>query len=171
MKQIKMTFGDFEFPVNPKKIKISASSNTDEVPAVDTGVKSRRISQNPLIITGHGELYGGSAQEYCGEFLKLIKSPSPDWLFVPMSAPIFALFTEFSFSSDAVKNSIVYDFKFVQAEDKKDVRCNFGYTYVLAGENAFDVAHRCGVSVNRIMELNDFVTPFDLNEGDKAVFS
>lgn len=47
MKQIKMTFGDFEFPVNPKKIKISASSNTDEVPAVDTGVKSRRISQNP----------------------------------------------------------------------------------------------------------------------------
>ena len=49
------------------------------------------------------------------------------------------------------------------------VERDFKYTFAKAGENAFEIANRCDISVNDIMLFNDFKTPFDIKTGDRVV--
>lgn len=169
MKHIKMKFKSFEFPVNPSVIKISADRSTEINKTVSGKSVSENASLNPVVISGEGEFFGEKAQEWCDCLHTLVKASSAGWLFTPSAAPVFAYFTEFSYSINAEKSSAQYSFKFIQADTKREEEKHFGFTYALPDENAFDIAYRTGVSVNEIMRLNDFKGPFDINEGDKVV--
>jgi len=169
MKLIKMKYKNFEFPVNPFEIKLSSCTDVETGNTVSGRSISEALQHRPVVVSGRGELFGERASEWCAYLQRLIKDSSPGWLFTVCSAPVFAYFSEFVYSFDVKRNCISYSFKFVQADTKKEEKTAFGYTYALSGENAFDIAYRSGVSVNSIMCLNDFKTPFDIAKGDKVV--
>ena len=77
-----------------------------------------------------------------------------------------AFLTEFLYTLSADKSSASYSFVFT--EDCSDVagEKQLKETYVIPGENAFDIANRCNVSIDDIMKLNNFETPFDLKSGE-----
>lgn len=166
---MKLKYKEFEFPANPGSIEISLSSNCSSTPISDGNSNVENVSVNPIIVAGNGEFFGEAAQEHCALLQNLLKSKESGWLFVPSSPPIKAYFTEFKFSKNTKRNSISYAFVFTEdCSDRKSERF-FNYTYAEKGENAFEIANRCNVSVNDIMRLNDFESPFELTQGDRVV--
>ncbi len=166
---MKLKYKEFEFPVNPDSIEISSSSNCSSKPVFGGNSNVENVSVNPIIVSGNGEFFGESAREYCACLQNLLKRKESGWLFVPSSPPVKAYFTEFKFSRNTKRNSISYFFVFTEeCSDRKSERL-FKYTYAEKDENAFELANRCNVSVNDIMRLNDFKSPFELTEGDRVV--
>lgn len=164
-----MKFNDFEFPVNPKSIELSSSANCRKKSIYGKNSVVENVSVNPVIISGGGEMYGENAREECTCLLNMLRAKRSHWLFAPNMTPVKAFLTEFAYKQNSVKNSCFYSFKFVEDCNDKSMSLNLPYTVAGEGENAFDIAHRCDVSVNDIMACNDFKTPFDINAGDKVV--
>ncbi|MCH5321284.1 MAG: LysM peptidoglycan-binding domain-containing protein [Eubacterium sp.] len=166
---MKLKYKNFEFPSNPGKIEIMSSSNCNSKPIFDGNSAVENVSVNPVIVTGSGEFFGEGREEYCGVLQNLLKSTESGWLFLPSAPPVKAYFTEFKFSQNTKRNSISYTFEFTEdCTDRKSERL-FKYTVAGDGENAFEIANRCSVSVNDIMRLNDLKSPFEISKGDRVV--
>ena len=165
---MKMQFKDFVFPANPSKIEISSSSSCAADDIYDGSNVVSNISTKPVIVTGSGEFFGERAAEYCAVLSNMLRDRTWGWLFTPGAAALKAYFTDFSYERDCTKNSFAYTFKFV--ENCSDVRAKREITKVVAenGENAFDIANKCSVTVDDIMKLNDLKTPFDIKEGSEV---
>lgn len=166
---MKMKFNDFEFPVNPKSIEISSSTNCRKKSIFGRNTAVENVSVNPIVISGSGEIYGKSGEEACSYLLHMLKTKCAYWLFAPNMIPVKAFLTEFSYTQNSVKNSYSYSFRFVEDCNDKSECLQLPYTIALKGENAFDIAFRCRVSVDDIMKNNDIRTPFDISGGDKVV--
>lgn len=163
-----MKFKDFVFPANPSKIEISSSSSYTADNVYDDNNIVSNISTKPVIVTGSGEFYGEKAAEYCAVLSNMLRDRTWGWLFTPGSAALKAYLTDFSYELDCTKNCFGYTFKFV--EECSDAKAKRKITKVVAeyGENAFDIANKCGVTVDDIMKLNDLKTPFDIKEGSEV---
>ncbi|MGN1202221.1 MAG: LysM peptidoglycan-binding domain-containing protein [Eubacterium sp.] len=166
---MKLKYKDFEFPVNPGSIEILSSTNCSSKEIYGGNSVCENVSVNPIAVTGSGEFYGDNCEEHCAALQNLLKSTSSGWLFLPSAPPVKAFFTEFKFSKNSKKNSISYSFRFTEDCSSKKTQKAFNYTVAAQNENAFEIAGRCGVSVNDIMSLNDLKSPFDISQGDKVV--
>ncbi len=165
---MRLKYKNFEFPANPASIEFLSSSNCCSKPVFDENSAVENISVNPVKITGEGEFFADSAQEYCSYLQNLLKSKKSGWLFVPSAPPVKAYFTEFKFSKNTKRNSILYFFEFTEDCSGRKAERLFKYTYAEKNENAFEIANRCDVSVNEIMRLNDFKSPFDIPQGSRV---
>lgn len=166
---MRLKYKNFEFPSNPGSIEIISSSNFSSKPVFGGNSVCENISVNPVVVRGNGEFYGYRSEEYCSALQNLLKSTQSGWLFVPSSHPIKAFFTEFKFNKSSRKNAVVYSFEFTEDCTSRKPERVFESTTAKESENAFDIAERCGVSVNDIMRCNDFKSPFDICAGDKVV--
>lgn len=165
---MKMKYKDFEWPVNPSDTEVVSSSNISINPVFGSKAVSENVSLNPTVVKGKGKFFGEKGQEYCSFLQHLLKLNDSGWLFVPFSPPIKAFFTEFSFSKMTEKNCVEYEFKFVEDCNGKSEKKLFSFVYAESGENAFDIAYRCGVSVDDVMMKNNLKTPFDIPPGQKV---
>lgn len=166
---VKMRFGSFIFPANPKSLEICSNTNVSINPVFSANSSVQNVSVNPVIVKGNGEFFGNNAEELCNCLQHMLKTKESGILILPTTVGMNAYLTDFTFSRSADKSSIYYSFVFTECCDNKSERRNFYYTSALLGENAFMIANRCGVSVNDIMRNNDFKTPFDIQEGDRVV--
>jgi hypothetical protein len=164
-----VSYKDYQFPSNPQSIEISLSSNCNSSAIFDGNSVTENVSINPIVVTGSGEIYGDSGDEYCSYLGNMLKDKSSGWLLLPSAMAIKAYFTKFKFSRDNKKNSVSYSFEFTEDCTDRSAKKQFKYTIALDNENAFDIANRCDVSVNDIMSLNDFGTPFEIISGSKVV--
>ena len=166
---MRLKYKNFEFPANPSKIEILSSSNCNGKPIFNGNSAVENVSVNPVIVTGNGEFFGEGGENYCATLQNILKSTESGWLFLPSAPPVKAYFTEFKFSKDTKRNSVLYSFKFT--EDCTDRKAERLFKYIVAeeGENAFEIANRCKVSVNDIMRLNDLKSPFEISKGDRVV--
>ena len=166
---MKLKYKNFEFPSNPSKIEILSSSNCNNKPIFDSSSAVENVSVNPIIVMGGGEFFGEGREEYCATLQNLLKSTESGWLFLPSVPPVKAYFTELKFGQGTKRNSISYSFEFTEdCTDRRPERL-FKYTVAGDGENAFEIANRCNVSVNDIMRLNDLKSPFEISKGDRVV--
>lgn len=166
---MKMKFKGFEFPTNPAVIEVNSSSNISFSPMLSGKSVVKSTAINPTVITGSGTFYGERGEEYCLYLQHLLRKNRAGVLMLPSAVGMDAYLTKFKYKKDTNKNQISYSFEFVEnCGSKKETR-KFCFTYARAGENAFDIANRCGVSVENIMENNEYSTPFSVREGDKVM--
>lgn len=169
MHLMKMKYKDFEFPLNPSVIKVKHSRNISEKSLFDSDSAVYNISKNASVISGEGSFFGEKAFEYAGELEKINKESSSGWLFLPNGSCFDAYFKELTIKSDAKKNDVFYTFTFIENCNHKKNEREIEFVYAKEGENLFDVAYRCGISLETILELNNFKNPFDISVGDKVV--
>lgn len=166
---MRMKYKDFEFPSNPAEIEIISSSSYSNKSELNGGSIVENLSVNPTVVCGNGEFYGEGSEAYCARLQNMLKDRASGWLFVPSAPPVKAFFTEFKFGKSNKKNAVSYSFKFTEDCIEKEARVKPEYITACEGDNAFEIANRFSVSVNDIMRLNDFKTPFDISEGDGVV--
>lgn len=169
MADIKMKFKDFEFPSNPAVIKTQLSANVREAPLFDSDSAVYNVSRNAAVISGEGSLWGEERFTASALLKRLQKSSEAGWLFLPDGSCYNAFFTSLTIEEDAKKGCVFYAFSFTENCSHTKEKYDFGFTLAKAGENMFDIAHRCGVPIEALMRLNDIRTPFDVKEGDKVV--
>ncbi len=168
LQMIKMNYKNFSFDVNPSAVKIEFSKNISCENIIFSNSKTDEISFNPVIISGEGCFCGENAKDYAHELMRIFKSNGSDYLFVPDIDPIKAFFDKLCISYNADKNSVGYTFSFIEDCSDKKSNYDFGFTYALKGENLYDIANRTGVSIETIVENNDFEDLFSVGEGDKV---
>lgn len=169
MKDLKMQYKDFVFPINPNVIEIVSKRNVEISSIYGAKSVTQNISQSPLVVKGSGMFYGDNAQEYCTYLEALLRKSDSGVLHAPGLYPINAYFTGFTYRINAEKGAIEYDFEFTQVFNSREEEINIGYTFALDGETAFDIADRMNMSVDEIMTLNEFKNPFDISEGDRVI--
>lgn len=166
---MKMKFKDFTFPSNPKEIKINISSNIQSKGVYGGSSTTENVSVNPIIISGKGEFFDDYAEELCLYLQHMLRDKTAGELMLPSSAGLNAFLTEFTYSKNCRKGSTEYYFVFTESCNKTNNKRKTNYTIAEKNENAFEIAGRCNISVSDIMSLNDFQTPFSINEGDRVV--
>lgn len=166
---MKMKYKDFTFPSNPGEINVFSSTNIQSKSIYNSSSKTENVSVNPIIIKGKGEFFGDNAEELCLYIQHMLKDKTAGELMLPSSAGINAFLTEFTYSKSCKKGSMTYSFVFTEDCNQKQEQRKYRYTIARKGENAFDIANRCGISVSDIMRLNIYKNPFGIQQGDKVV--
>ena len=165
----KMRFKGFSFDVNPNFIEIRHRRIINEKALLNGKSRVTGGALCPAEITGRGSFYGVSAPEKLQMLESLHKKGGEGWLYLPQGGAYKVYFKELTFSFNADKNRYEYSFVFVECTNSKKPSFDFSYTVADDGENLFQIARRCRVPVERLMELNDFATPFSVDPGDKVV--
>lgn len=163
-----MNYKDFSFDVNPSDVKIEFSKKISCENIIFSHSKTDEISFNPVIISGEGYFCGKNAKNYAHELMRIFKDRGSDYLFAPDIDPVKAFFDNLCISYNADKNCLSYKFSFIEDCTGKESTYDFGFTYANKGENLYDIANRMGVSVETIVENNDFEDLFSVSEGDKV---
>lgn len=166
MKQCKMKYKGFEFPCNPSVLEIKASRNVSKAAIVGRGEAAFDICANAREAVGEGRFFGEGAFENASRLEALCRSGGAGWLYLPGGECFRAHFKELTIKQDANKNEVFYSFKFIEHESFEKASYSPDCTAVKDGENLFDVAHRCGVSVEALLELNNLKSPFDVKAGE-----
>ncbi|MCI9112220.1 MAG: LysM peptidoglycan-binding domain-containing protein [Eubacterium sp.] len=166
---MKMKYKDFEFPSNPSVLKVELSDNVVEKPLFGSDSAVYSISHNAALISGEGCFWGKDGIVFSRELKALQKSSSSGWLFLPDGGCYNAFLTALTVKEDARKGCVFYTFSFTENCNHKKDEFDFGFTYALENENMFDISHRCGVEIERLMQLNNIETPFSVSVGDKVV--
>lgn len=166
---MKLKYKSFEFPSNPEKLEVLSSTNCSSSAVPDKNSAVQNVSVNPVIVKGSGEFYGNTCEETAAFLQNMLRDKTSGWLLLPFSIPVKAFFTSFEFCKRSSKNSVLYSFEFTEDCSGRMAERIFKYTFAEKGENAFEIANRCNVSVNDIMLFNNFKTPFDISAGDRVV--
>ncbi len=165
---MKMKFGNFEFPVNPEKVNVEYSENVKEVPLFDSDSAVFCVSRNACTVRCEGSFWGADRLELAAELKILFSDGSPGWLFLPDGECFNAFPVFLSVTETAEKCCVSYKIEFKENCSHKKSKAELEFTYANEGENMFDIAYRCGVKIETLMELNEFATPFGIKEGDRV---
>ncbi len=165
----KMRYKNFEFDVNPSTVKTELSSSISENALIGSDSAVSCVSRRASVISGEGSFWGENAVRLSRELKSVREQPQSGWLFLPDGSCFNAFFSYLSITEDVKKGCVSYSFKFVENCNHRKSFFDFGFTYVKNGENMFDVAYRSAVDVEKLMELNDYKSPFALKEGDRVV--
>lgn len=164
---IKMEYRGFTFPINPTSIKTKFSKNISSKTIPFSFSRVQEINDYPTVVTANGKFVGSKAMQFSHELMRVYKQKGSSYLLIPDSVPVKAYFKNLELSYDAKNNCVSYQVEFIEDVNSKKGKFDFGYTYVLAGENVYDVANRMDVDVEKIVEHNDFCDLFSLKEGDR----
>lgn len=166
---MKMRYRGFEFPSNPTLIKTELSNNVREDPLFGSDSAVYNVSRNASIISGEGCLWGEERFSAASQLKQLHKRGGDGWLFLPDGSCCRAFFTALTINEDAKRGCVSYAFSFTENCNHVKTEYDFGFTYAGENENMFDIAHRCGTQIEKLMKLNNFETPFSVKAGDKVV--
>ena len=169
MRLIKMKYKDFEFEKNPQSVEVAKAKKISRRTVFTKGSSVSEIADNAAVITAKGMLYGENAPQLADELERLHDKRGSGMLLLPCGSCYDAYFSSLKLESNAQEGYISYSLEFVENENHRLPCVDFGYTYALKGENAFDIAGRCSVTVESIMKNNDIKTPFDIEEGERLV--
>ena len=167
MECIKMSYKGFQFPVNVSSIEADYSKKVKSVIIPRGSARAQEICFNPTVIKGAGCFTGRDANEKANMLMTAFQSKGSAYLFSPVFSPMRMYFSKLKMSADSEKGCIEYRFTFIEEVNSKGRRYDFGYTFALPEENLYDVANRCGVRVEKLVEANGVKDLFSLNEGDK----
>lgn len=163
-----MSFGGYEWKVNPTKIEIlsSAQKNSVFLPFENTKVSS--LYKKPIVYKGVGEFAGGDCLVRYRELEKLFAKGKKAILCIPDMPPVYAWFTGLTLVGDTTEDLLRYTFEFTQAE------ASFGgfvqkYHICKEGETLYDIAFDYDISIGKLIELNSFIRrPDELEAGERV---
>ncbi len=169
MHLMKMKYKNFEFPLNPYLIKVKHSRNIAENPIIDSDSAVYNVSKNASVISGEGCFFGEKAFDFASELERLSKSDSSGWLFIPSGNCFDAYLKDLTIKSDAKRSEVFYSFTFIENCNHSNNQREIDFIYANKDENFFDIANRCEIPIEKLLELNNRKNPFDIYDGDKVV--
>lgn len=164
--EILFEYKGISFPVNPSTVEVFNGRSVKVKSAHGSNPITQDLGAKPTEIKGSGTFYCDDARERCERLAHLTRESGSGWLHCPYCVPIMAYLTCFEYKADSNKSSVSYKFELIEDCSATNPVRLFEYTQAVAGDNAFIIASREGVSVNDIMALNDYKTPFDIKEKD-----
>ncbi len=167
MTLLNMRYKSFVFPSNPAKTEVLSSKSIACLPLLGGDFNADEIAKNASVITVSGSFYGEDALQTVRELSRVFNEGGEGWLFLPSGRCFLACFKSLLITENADKGGISYEAVFLEKSALRGKSHPFGYTFAQAGENAFDIAERCGISVEELMECNTVRNPFDIEEGDR----
>jgi len=165
----KMRFKNFCFKSNPAFLEITHNRMVHNQPLLNGKSRVENGAVLPAEIQGKGCLFGSRAAEDAAVLEMLHKKAEPGWLYLPCGQAYHAYLKKLSVSFDAERNRYDYSFLFVENVNEKQPVRPLDFTLAGENENMFEIAQRCGISVERLMALNDYKTPFEVQAGDRVV--
>lgn len=166
---VKMKFKDFEFPSNPLFIKTEMANKINKRSVLSGESKAFYISGNSAVIKADGCFWGKDGADASLRLKAMMESRKAGWLFLPDGSCFNAYMFLLDIKEDAKKSCISHSISFVEKSHCRNDEYNFGFTYADDNENMFDIAFRCDISIEKLMELNDFSNPFSVKKGDRVV--
>ncbi len=163
-----MKYKNLQFLKNPSHLEMNSRRQVSQSGVIAGKTAVSGICEEPTVIKASGVLYDGG-EKWCLSMKNLMSDGKSGWLFSPGAPPVMAYLTSFSYRRDSGKNEICYSAEFTEDCNSRRYEARLKYTYALEGENAFDIAHRCNITVDALEELNSFVSPFEINENDRVV--
>ncbi len=167
MMLIGFTYKNFTLPENPEDISINKSKNINTRSLPGAGSAVDEISGNAAVINVSGRLYGEDREVLAAKLSALHDEYGAGALYLPGGEFFYAYFSQLKLKRNAAQSCIFYELIFVEDEIHKNALAQPDSVIALSGENAFDIASRCGVPVERIVEKNSLKTPFDIEEGQR----
>ena len=86
------------------------------------------------------------------------------YLQIPYADTYDAFFEKIEFKISAKNEKIIYKATFKENQKEKLDTVKITKTTVLKGENLFDISARTGISVEKLIEINNLKSPFDIEE-------
>lgn len=169
MSAVRLQFKDYAFPANPYTLRISAAKTLTSQKAPGWHTATQEICADPLTITAEGELYAGEAREQMHAMLALQRETGSGELYIPYDDSRRVFFEELTFTIAADGETITYTAVFKEDMQTPKKICAVTTTTAEAGENLFDIAARCGVSLEKLIERNNLKSPFDITEGQEVL--
>lgn len=168
---MKLKYKDFEFFQNPQKISVKKSKSIGLKPLPGFGTAAQEICDDAAVIKISGRFYGHEGEAAIKRLYSLQSQKHAGELLLPGGDYFNAFFTSFEATRNAAENYISYSAQFTESQTGKSASLVCKSTVALENENAFVIAARCGVSVEKIMRLNCFKTPFDVPLGARVIIN
>ncbi len=163
---MRMRYRELDFINNPSQWEVKSSQAVKASPARSGRSAVRGAVKNPCVISGSGKVYSEEGEDWCARMSCYSDDGKSGWLFTPLHTPFEAFLTSFSYKKSSGSEAFIYSFEFTEKCDGRGYEAPLDCTVARSGENAFDIAHRCGISVDRLEELNSFIPPFEISEGE-----
>lgn len=158
-----MRFKGFTLWCNPQSIEITSENSTTDYILPYSGEKSEDIGRKCRVIKGKGELRGKDCLEQYAELYALQAKGGEGILSLPITEPMFALFTKITALADSSPDTISYSFQFLETCSVKTSEVSKRHI-VKKDETLFDIAYKYGVTVDSLLMLNPQVKrPDELN--------
>lgn len=164
---IKLKYKAFEFPENPAEISIDKSKNISARSLPGSGSAVEEVSRGAAVIRISGGFYGADRELSASRLCALHDEYGAGPLYLPGGEFFYAFFSALKLIRNAAECRIDYELVFTEDERYKKARAKRDCTVAAGGENAFDIAARCGCTVEHIVEKNSLKTPFDIIEGQR----
>lgn len=169
MSAVRLKFKDYVFPANPYAVEIVCAKTLSDQKAPGWHTATQEICANPAVITVQGELYGEDAREQLHNLSALQRESGSGELYIPYDDSRRVFFEQFAFSIAADGEKITYKAVFKEDMQTPKKICAITKTTVQSGENLFDIAARCGISVEELLTKNSLKSPFDIQEGQEIL--
>ena len=156
MKNSVIRYKGYSFEHNPETLRISTVKSVAEQDVILGRSIVREFGEKNRIITGEGKIVG---EDCMYQFLRLYKvkeERGSGVLSIPSVKPFFAFFRSLEFLAEPAPNLITYRFVFVEEGGKSLTPAQSSYT-LEDGEDLWDVSHKFGLAVEKLIELNNFI--------------
>ncbi|UKI22190.1 MAG: LysM peptidoglycan-binding domain-containing protein [Anaerotruncus sp.] len=141
-------------------------------PLLGFGTAAQEICYDAAVIKKYPAGFTGTrARRRLKGFMPCKAKKHAGALLLPGGDYFNAFFTSFEATRNAAENYISYSAQFTESQTGKSASLVCKSTVALENENAFEIAARCGVSVEKIMRLNCFKTPFDVPLGTRVIIN
>lgn len=165
---IRLKYKDFEFLQNPAEISVEKSKDISERSLLSAGSAVEEIAEKAAKITICGRFYGAQSAEAAAKLTALHDDTGAGPLVLPDGEFFSAYFSSLLIKQNAAENSVEYELGFTEEKSGRNYKKRRRYVFAESGENCFDIAAANSVKLEKIMELNGFKTPFDLQEGQRV---
>lgn len=163
-----MSFGNYEWKINPFKIEVVSGVQKNSLSFPFGNAKVQSVCKKSTVYRGTGEFSGSDCLLQYRELEKLFERGRKEILCVPDMPAVYAWFTSLSLVGDATEDLLRYSFEFVQAE------ASFGagmqkYHICKEGETLYDIAFDYGTEMEKLAQLNPCIRrPDELAKGEKV---
>ncbi len=166
-----MRFGGTSFHHNPKTLAVQYEKQLAANSLVSGKTILQRTTENPVSISGTGELYGTSCFEQWNTLLSLYAGHARGVLTVPEVGAFVAVLSQLKLSAQPVEDVLTFSFTFTVTDNPNEAATvsTEEYTVAETGETLWDIAYRTDVPIDNLVTLNPWVKSVrEVDEGARV---
>lgn len=167
-----MKFKDYEWPYNPRELKIEQQKNLNQINLPFVGTIIQNLNCDKKIISGSGEFFGDDCFEKYNKLCEVYKEDEKGYLSIPGVGTFLVEFKKLNMNCKPGPKSVYYYFEFWETLNVQTTNEALIATYhvVKNGETIFDIAKMYSKTTAQIFKLNPNIKrPDDIKPGDKVM--
>ncbi len=172
---LRMRFGSFVWPNNPRTYTISCKRQTAVHKIPMGGFAVQDLGRTATVMQGEGEFFGAGAYDTFQELLSVFQKGGQQMLVHPVWQTASAYFTELTLTQEPRDDYLAYRFTFCEApgaaeEAAGDEETNGRRFYELReGQTLWTVSNAYGLSMTELLRLNPQIAkPNEVQSGTRV---